>query len=120
MGSRFKVHQPHSSGALLSRCVYTYLYDISVFSVQYDQQLKSLGDKDAIKRKTLSEMVKEVSNIFPPDLRDKPNLRQTLMEDLLNKDGTTENIRTDCELRMKSLQEKECVVLVSGMIRRVQ
>jgi hypothetical protein len=80
-----------------------------------DDQLKELGEKDILKRQTLSRIIEEVKNIFAQGTNSSATKRQELMEDLLNKDGTTDDIRHDCDLRLASLKEKECVILVSGM-----
>ncbi|KAL4226199.1 hypothetical protein ACF0H5_014185 [Mactra antiquata] len=79
-----------------------------------DKQIKGLGINDSKKREVLSKIVKDVRNIYPPGPISSTARRQVLVEDLLNKDGTTDNIRIDCDLRINSLKEKECVILVSG------
>jgi hypothetical protein len=80
-----------------------------------DVLLKELGEKDILKRQSLSRIIEEVKNIFPQDANSSATKRQKLMEDLLNTDGTTDDIRHDCNLRLTSLKEKECVILVSGI-----
>lgn len=80
-----------------------------------DKQIKAIGMKDDEKRQVLTQIVKEVRNIYPPGQLSATTRRQVIMEDLLNKDGTTDDIRTDCDLRIASLKEKECVILVSGI-----
>ncbi|XP_060586734.1 bacterial dynamin-like protein isoform X2 [Ruditapes philippinarum] len=79
-----------------------------------DDQLKELGEKDILKRQSLSRIIEEVKNIFAQGTNSSATKRQELMEDLLNKDGTTDDITHDCDLRLTSLKEKECVILVSG------
>ena len=79
-----------------------------------DIQIKELGKRDTLKKENLSQIIKDVKNIFPHGSVARATRRQKLMEDLLNKDGTTDDIRADCDLRIASLKEKECVILVSG------
>lgn len=77
-----------------------------------DTQIKELGVKDEMKKERLSRLTEEVKDIFKPS--SLATRRQELMEDLLNQDGTTDDIRHDCDIRIASLKEKECVILVSG------
>jgi RNA polymerase-interacting CarD/CdnL/TRCF family regulator len=81
---------------------------------QMDVQIKELGRRDALKKENLSRIIKDVKNIFTQSAT-RTTKRQELVEDLLNKDGTTDDIRYDCDLRLTSLKEKECVILVSGL-----
>ncbi|XP_045166443.2 uncharacterized protein LOC123529918 [Mercenaria mercenaria] len=82
--------------------------------LKMDTQIKAIGGNDAKKKEHLSRIIKDVKNIFPPSSMVRATRRQELMEDLLNKDGSTDDIRQDCDLRIASLKEKECVILVSG------
>lgn len=79
-----------------------------------DTQIKELGVKDEMKKERLSRLIEEVKDIFPSSTGTR---RQELMEDLLNQDGTTDDIRHDCDIRIASLKEKECVILVSGNMK---
>lgn len=61
-------------------------------------------------------MIESLQKIFPQHEGDARANSRAVVEDLLNKDGTTVNIREDCGKRMASLNEKECVILVSGTL----
>lgn len=79
-------------------------------------RINNLGIRDRERREELLKMVEQVRDVFPPEDpgRHHHRLSTALVQDLLLQDGSSENIREDCNLRTKSLREKECVILVSG------
>ncbi|XP_052780393.1 uncharacterized protein LOC128217340 isoform X1 [Mya arenaria] len=80
-----------------------------------ERQICEMGNTDIANRWKLSQMVNEVKNVFPkPPKLAQTTQRQSMVEELLLKDGTTEDIREDCKIRLESLANKECVILVSG------
>ena len=76
-----------------------------------DKKLKELGECDKDKRTKLAGLIKDVKKIFP---REEDIAKLHMIEGLLSQDGTSDNIRLDCDRRIDMLQEKECYVLVSG------
>ena len=73
-------------------------------------KLEELGECDRDKRNKLAGLIKEIKNVFPGE--DMAKLQ--MMEGLLSQDGTSDDIRRDCDRRVEMLQESECCILVSG------
>ena len=74
--------------------------------------IKSLGDADKAKRHQLTRLVKDVQRVFPDD---EDVTRLQMVEGLLSQDGTSKDIRKDCEERIGMLKDDECCILVSGL-----
>lgn len=85
-----------------------------------DRSIQQIGKTDRGKRRELATLISDVKNIFP---NDEEILRLQMVEGLLNQDGTSSDIRRDCEERINMLKENDSCILVSGiyfkpMIRR--
>jgi len=87
---------------------------MSMFHLQIETQIRDLGQSDEKKRDKLCRMINELKDTFPTDGEGPKKNNHGVVEELLNQDGTTVNVREDCDKRMTSLKEKECVILVSG------
>lgn len=81
------------------------------YKVKMDNNIKLIGEEDRGKRKKLYNLVKDVKKVFPDD---EDIVRLQMVEGLLSQDGTSNDIRKDCDERMQMLEENECCILVSG------
>ena len=76
-----------------------------------DKHIKELGKNDKDRRKQLANLINDVKKIFPDE---KDITRLHMVEGLLCQDGTSDDIRRDCDKRIDMLKENECCILVSG------